>query len=483
MSTYRWFHEASQLQINQTFVTKGGTWVFKKCYRSSVKLADSKTLLQNELVPEPSATPSTARNPWAWIPTLYFAEGMPYALVTAVSVLLYKDLHISNAEITFISSWLVLPWMLKPFWSPAVDILKTRRLWIWGMQWLFALPLAAVAFVLPGEHFLRWTLLCFGLAAFASATHDIAADGFYLLANSEGQQSYFSGIRNTFYRLATIFAGGLLLLLAGRIQKHTGNVILGWQIAFAVAAGTIALLAAYHFLILPRPAKDVPGEIHSIGKFWREFFRTFGAFFQKPKIGLMILFLLFYRLGEAQLTKMVPLFLRDPRDKGGLGLFNDDIGLVYGIIGVAALLAGGIAGGMLVSRRGLRAWLWPMVFVMHVPDVVFIYLSQVQPSNLATISACVALEQFGYGFGFTAYMLYMIYMARGPHQTAHYAICTGFMTLGAMLATMWCGRLQEYLGYPHFFIWVVLATIPGFIVTALIPLDAEFGKKQTTNGH
>jgi PAT family beta-lactamase induction signal transducer AmpG len=429
-------------------------------------------------VPDASPNPTPTRNPWAWIPTLYFAEGLPYALVAAASILLYKDLHVSNGKITFISSWLTLPWMLKPIWSPAVGILKTRRLWICGMQTMFALFIAGVVFTVPGGHFLRWSLLFFCLTAFASATHDIAADGFYLLANSEEQQSFFSGVRNTFYRLATLFAGGLLLLLAGKIQKHTGNVTLGWQIAFAVAAAIATLLAAYHCLILPKPAKDVSGEIHSLGKFWREFFGTFGSFFEKPKIGLMILFLLFYRFGEAQLTKMVPLFLRDSREKGGLGLFTDDVGLVYGTIGVTALLVGGIAGGMLASRRGLRAWLWPMVFVMHLPDAAFIYLSQVQPLSLSTISVCVALEQFGYGFGFTAYMLYMIYIARGPHQTAHYAICTGFMTLGALLPGSWSGSLQHLIGYQHFFIWVMLATIPGFIVTALIPLDPEFGKKK-----
>ena len=431
-------------------------------------------------MPEASTRSAAPRNPWAWIPTLYFAEGLPYALVTAVSLLLYKDLGLSNGEITFISSWLTLPWLLKPLWSPVVDILKTRRLWIFGMQSVFALSIAAVVFTLRGEHFLGWSLFFFYLTAFASATHDIAADGFYLLANTEEQQSFFSGVRNASYRLATIFAGGLLLLLAGKIGKHTGNVTWGWQMAFVIAAGTMALFAAYHFFVLPRPSRDVPGEIHSIAKFWREFFGTFGSFFQKPKITLMILFLLFYRFGEAQLTKMVPLFLRDPRDQGGLGLLTDDVGLVYGTIGVTALLAGGIAGGMLVSRRGLRAWLWPMVFVMHLPDAVFIYLSQVQPTNTIAISACVAVEQFGYGFGFTAYMLYMIYIARGPHQTAHYAICTGFMALGLLLPGMWSGWLQHLLGYPHFFMWVLLATIPGFVVTALIPLDAEFGKRQTT---
>jgi PAT family beta-lactamase induction signal transducer AmpG len=403
---------------------------------------------------------------------------LPYAVVTAVSLLLYKDIHVSNPEITRISSWLAVPWMLKPIWSPAVEALQTRRRWIWGMQLIFAVSIAAIVFTLPSDHFMLWSLVFFCLTAFASATHDIAADGFYLLANSEDEQSFFSGVRNTFYRLATIFAGGLLLLLAGRVGKQTGNVTLGWQIAFGVVSGTVAILAVYHFVMLPRPTRDVPGDIHTIGKFWREFFGTFGSFFRKPKIGLMLLFLLFYRFGEAQLTKMVPLFLRDPREEGGLGLFTDDVGLVYGTIGVAALLAGGIAGGILVSRRGLRVWLWPMVFVMHVPDVAFVYLSRVQPTSLVTISTCVALEQFGYGFGFTAYMLYMIYIARGPHQTAHYAICTGFMTLGALLPGRWSGELQHFLGYQHFFIWVLLATIPGFIVTALIPLDAEFGRKR-----
>lgn len=431
-------------------------------------------------MPEASAKPSATRNPWAWIPTLYFAEGIPYALVMAVSVALYKDFGVSNAEIAFFTSWLGLPWVLKPLWSPVVDILRTRRLWIWGMQFLFGAAFAAVALILPAEHVLRWSLVFFFLAAFSSATHDIAADGFYMLANSEGEQSFFSGVRSTFYRLATIFSQGLLLLLAGKIQKHTGNTVEGWQIAFAIAAGTVVLLAAYHLFVLPKPVNDRPGEISSIEKFFAEFFGTFGSFFQKPKVGLMILFLLFYRFGETQLVKMVQPFLRDSREKGGLGLFTDDLGLVYGTIGVAALLLGGIAGGVAVSRHGLRACLWPMVFLMHLPDAVFIYLSQTQPQSLATISGCVALEQFGYGFGFSAYMLYMIYMARGRHATAHYAICTGFMALGAMLPGMWSGKLQELLGYQHFFIWVMLATIPGFIVTALIPLDAEFGRKQTT---
>jgi PAT family beta-lactamase induction signal transducer AmpG len=428
-------------------------------------------------VPEASATPSTTRKPWWWIPTLYFAQGIPFALVTSVSMALYTDLGISNDKSAFYTSLLGLPWVLKPLWSPAVDILKTRRLWIWTTQIVFGAAFAATALILPSEHFFQWSLVFFFLAAFSSATHDIAADGFYMLANSQGQQSFFSGVRNFFFRLAMICALGPLLLMAGRIQRNTGQPIPGWQIAFLIAAGTILLLATYHLLVLPRPASDQPGQTGNIAKFFSEFFGTFGSFFQKPKIGVLILFLLFYRFGEAQLVKMVFPFLRDPREKGGLGLATADLGLVYGTIGVAALLAGGIVGGILVSRRGLRAWLWPMVFLMHLPDAVFIYLSQAQPQSLAVISSCIALEQFGYGFGFTAYMLYMIYIARGKHSTAHYAICTGFMALGGMLPGMWSGKLQVLIGYQAFFIWVMVATIPGFIVTALIPLEPEFGRK------
>jgi MFS transporter, PAT family, beta-lactamase induction signal transducer AmpG len=236
-------------------------------------------------------------------------------------------------------------------------------------------------------------------------------------------------------------------------------------------------VGAYHGFILPKAAADKPGEAGSLSRFFREFLRTFVVFFEKPKIGSVLLFLLLYRFGEAQLIPMAQAFLLDPIRKGGLGLTEKEFSLVYGTAGVLALIVGGIVGGILVSRHGLRAWLWPMVIVMHAPDAVFIYLSYARPENLALVASCVALEQFGYGFGFTAYMLYMIYIARGKHSTAHYAICTGFMAAGLALAGWKSGKLQEWLGYQHFFIWVVLATIPGFIVTALIPLDAEFGKK------
>jgi MFS transporter, PAT family, beta-lactamase induction signal transducer AmpG len=430
-----------------------------------------------ELMQKPGDTLQRGKGPWSWIPTLYFAEGLPYALVMTVSVVFYKNLGVSNTDIAFYTSWLYLPWIIKPLWSPVVDLLRTRRWWIWTMQLLLGAGLAGVALTIPAPHYLQFTLAFFWLLAFSSATHDIAADGFYMLALREYEQAFFSGIRSTFYRVAMICAQGGLVILAGKIHARTGDFKSAWLPSFVVAAAFFTCLSIYHRSVLPRPAADRVGGAVSPAKFIGNFFATFATFFQKPKIAALLLFLLLYRLGEAQLVKMVQPFLLDPRARGGLGLDNDQLGLVYGTVGVVAMLLGGLLGGFVVARHGLKFWLWPMLLAIHLPDAVFIWLAYARPENLWAIGAGVAVEQFGYGFGFTAFMLYMIYIARGEHQTAHYAICTGFMALGMMLPGMWSGWLQEHLGYAHFFVWVLLATIPSFIVALRIPLDAEFGRR------
>jgi PAT family beta-lactamase induction signal transducer AmpG len=419
----------------------------------------------------------TARSPWRWIPTLYMAEGLPNVIVASVSIVLYKNLGVSNADIAFYTGWLYLPWVIKPLWSPVVDLLKTRRQWIWVMQLLLGAGLAGLALTIPAPHFFQWTLAFFWLLAFSSATHDIAADGFYMLATTEREQAFFVGIRSLFYRVATIAAQGGLVILAGKIQARTGNFSSAWSIAFALIAGIYLGFGFYHWFILPRPAADHSKSGASATNFLAEFFQTFGTFFQKPKIGLMLSFILLYRLGEAQLAKMVQPFMLDPRTAGGLGLTNEQLGKLYGTVGVLVFILGALLGGFVVARNGLKFWLWPMLLAIHLPDAVFIWLACAQPENIWAIGAGVAVEQFGYGFGFTAFMLYMIHIARGEHQTAHYAICTGFMALGVMVPGMWSGWVQERLGYPHFFIWVLLATIPSFIVAAKIPLGAEFGKR------
>ncbi len=415
-------------------------------------------------------------SPWRWVPTLYIAEGLPYALVTGVSLVLYKNLGVSNAAIAFWSALLGLPWIFKPLWGPVVDLLHTRRLWIWAAQLSMGAALAGVALALPLPDFFRATLALFWLLAFASATHDIAADGFYLLALDEGDQALFSGVRNTFYRVANIAAQGGLVIFAGKMHKLTGNYATAWLLAFALAAGIIFALALYHRAALPRPAADFAAE-KAKGKFSENFAETFRAFFQKPGIVTMLTFVLLYRFGEAQLLPVAKLFLLDPRSKGGLALTDEQFGWIYGTLGVGSLLVGGLLGGYVVSRRGLKFWLWPMLFAIHLPDAVFIWLSTAQPQNLAAIGAGVAIEQFGYGFGFTAFMLYLIRIARGPHATAHYALCTGFMALGITMPGLWSGWLQEQLGYKAFFVWVIFATVPSFLIALKIPLEAGFGKK------
>jgi PAT family beta-lactamase induction signal transducer AmpG len=419
----------------------------------------------------------THRSPWLWVPTLYVAEGLPYVVVMTVSVILYKGFGVSNTDIALTTSWLYLPWVIKPLWSPVVDLLGTRRRWIWTTQLVVGAALAGVALAVPVPHFLRWTLAFFWLLAFDSATHDIAADGFYMLATTEREQAFFVGVRSLFYRVATIAGQGLLVMLAGTIQSRTGDLRLAWSVALGALGFLFLLFGLWHRFVLPCPAVDRPGEARQIPHFVRGFLGTFGSFFRKPRIAVLLLFLLLYRFGEAQLVKMVSPFLLDPRARGGLELTTTQLGFVYGTIGITALTLGGLLGGWVVSRQGLRAWLWPMLLAIHLPDAAFIYLAYAQPASLPVIQLCVAVEQFGYGFGFTAYLLYMIYISRGEHQTAHYAICTGFMALGMMIPGMWSGWLQDHIGYRHFFVWVILATVPSFLVVLGIPLERGFGRK------
>lgn len=411
------------------------------------------------------------KNPWSWIPTLYFAEGLPYVLVMTVSVIMYKNLGISNTEIAFYTSWLYLPWVIKPFWSPFVDLLKTKRWWITTMQLLIGAGLAGIAFFLPTTFFFQATLAVFWLMAFSSATHDIAADGFYMLALNESEQSLFVGIRNIFYRIATITGQGLLIVLAGMLEKWTGNIPYAWSLVFFVCAGLFIAIGLYHTYQLPKPTTDKGASLGSLGN-------LFKTFFQKKGIVLSLAFILLYRLGEAQLAKLASPFLLDNPEMGGLNLSTEQVGIVYGTIGVIALLTGGIIGGIVASKHGLKKWLWYMVAAMNVPNLVYVYLAFVQPQNFWIISSCVAIEQLGYGFGFTAFMLYLIYVAQGPYQTAHYAICTGFMALGMMLPGMVAGWLQSLMGYDWFFVWVCLCTIPGIILAGFLPIPEEFGKKK-----
>jgi len=425
----------------------------------------------------PTSGPRRSKGPWAWVPSLYLAEGLPYVVVMSVSTTMYKNFGLSNTDIALWTSWLYLPWMIKPLWSPFVDLLGTRRLWIWAMQLLIGGGLAGLAMTAPLPHAVQWTLAFFWLMAFSSATHDIAADGFYLLATNEKEQAAYVGIRTMFYRIANIFGQGLIVMLAGVITTRTGDVHHAWSVAMAALAALFLVFGIWHAWILPRPTSDLAGDVRRAPDFVREFIATFGSFFRKPGIGATVAFLLLYRLGEAQLVKLVSPFLLDPREHGGLALTTTQVGFVYGTVGIIALTVGGVLGGLVAAQGGgLKKWLWPMLFAIHLPDAAFIYLAYTQPTSIWVIQAGIAIEQFGYGFGFTAYLLYMMQVARGAHQTAHYAICTGFMAMGMMFPGMWSGWLQDRIGYPHFFLWVLVATIPSFLVAARIRIDEPQAK-------
>lgn len=418
-------------------------------------------------------------NPWAWIPTLYFAEGLPYVAVMTIAVIMYKRLGLSNTEIALYTSWLYLPWTIKPLWSPFVDLVKTKRWWIVTMQALIGASFAGIAFFIPTAFYVQATLAFFWLMAFGSATHDIAADGFYMLGLNSGEQSFFVGIRNTFYRFANIFGQGILVMIAGWLETSKNNIPLAWSLTFYFMAGLFIAFTIYHHFILPHPADDVKRPGLSARQLTEDFLKTFTSFFQKKNLSLMFFFLLTYRLGESQLAKIASPFLLDSADKGGLALSTASVGMIYGTIGVAALLIGGIISGFLVSHYGFKAWIFPMAIAINLPDLLYVWMAVSAPDSIWVVASCVAVEQLGYGFGFTAYMLYLIYIADGKHKTAHYAIGTGFMALGMMIPGMPAGWIQEMIGYPMFFVWVCICTIPGIIAALIVrkKIPAEFGKK------
>ncbi|MBL0088114.1 MAG: MFS transporter [Ideonella sp.] len=393
-----------------------------------------------------------------------------------LSVVMYKNLGVSNTEIALYTSWLYLPWVIKPLWSPLVDLLGTKRRWIVALQFVVGAALAMVALTLPASDALRLSLAIFWLMAFASATHDIAADGFYLLALPQQRQAAFVGVRSTFYRLAMIAGQGGLVYLAGWLQQRTGRPAQAWALVFGLMAVFFVAVAVWHAWALPRPATDRPTRRDTA--FWPGFIEVFAAFFRQPGIGRILAFLLLYRFAEAQLLKLVTPFLLDATAVGGLGLKTQEVGIAYGTVGVIALTVGGLLGGWVISLGGLKRLLWPLMIAMHLPNLIFVALAVAQPQSLWLVSAAVAAEQFGYGFGFTAYMVFMLMVAGvGQHQTAHYAICTGFMALGMMLPGMGAGWLQSQLGYLGFFGWVCVATLPSFVAAAFVQIDPAFGRK------
>ncbi len=425
------------------------------------------------------------RSPWAWIPTLYVAEGLPNVIVTALAVLIYMQLGMSDTEIGLYTGWLGLPWIIKPLWSPFVDLYKTKRWWVLAMQMLIGASLGGVAFTLNTPFWFQGTMFCFFLMAFSSATHDIAADGYYMLELDEHQQSWFVGIRNTFYRLAVIFVNFGLVVIADQLQRiYPDSQAYTWSLVFYGMAALFIGLWLWHTRMMPRADEDVSRKAEA-SEVWRGLKEMLWSFFTKmPWRPLLaaIVFILFFRFPEALLNAMSKTFLTRPQEDGGLGLTLAQYSLSYGFLGLIGLLSGGIIGGWIASRDGLRRWLWPLVCAITLPDIVYVYMSYMLPSNMFVVSACIFVEQFGYGVGFTALTLYMLYFAQGQYKTSHYALCTGLSYLGLMLPGMLSGYLKDAVGYRTFFLIVMLSCIVTFVVAAMIHIDPEFGKKKRADG-
>ena len=421
---------------------------------------------------------SARRSPWRWVPSLYFAEGLPYVIVMTVSVIMYKNFNLSNSEIAFYTGWLYLPWVIKPLWSPFVDLFKTKRWWITTMQLLVGIGFAAIAFTLNMPYMVELSLAFFWLMAFSSATHDIAADGFYLLAvPDKDEQALFVGIRSTFYRISTIAGQGLLVLLAGYLIDRNVGIATAWTITFAVMAVAFIALFLYHRFVLPRPDSDhATSNDTSASAIFKGFIKTFTTFFKKEYALSSIIFMLLYRLPEALLVKMTSPFLLDSVEKGGMGMTTLQVGMATGTVGVIGLTIGGILGGVCASHGGLKRWLWPMVTAISLPNIVYVIMAYTHP-DLWIINALIFIEQFGYGFGFTAYMLFLIHYAEGESTTAHYALCTAFMAMGMMIPGMAAGWLQELLGYQHFFILICLLCLVTVSVCCFIKLDKPTNRK------
>ena len=412
---------------------------------------------------------------WAWVPTLYYAQGLPYALVVTVSVIMYKRLGISNSDLGLYTSLLYIPWVIKPLWSPFVDLKSTKRNWFLGMQLLGSIALLAIGFTLPTNIFFVTSLACFWIVAFASATNDIATDGYYMIGLTEEKQSFFVGMRSVFYKLASVTGQGLLVVFAGFLENHYGDNTKAWSYTMICAGLLMLLMTVANFIATPRFESSKAIVLEKPKGFWE----VFATFFKKPEIGIALTFILFFRLGESQLVKMASPFLLDPTTVGGLGYSTSEVGTIYGTIGVIFLTIGGILGGILISRQGLKKWMLPMLISLNAPNALYAILALTGTTNIFAVTGTVIVEQFGYGFGIAGFMVYLIYVAEGNSKTSHYALATGFMALGMMLPGLISGFVQEWLGYDGFFIWVVLASLPAFFILKYVKYPADFGKAST----
>ncbi len=415
-------------------------------------------------------------SPWSWVPTAYFMEGLPFVMIITVSSIMYKNFGLSNSQITYYTGWLMLPWSIKPLWAWFIETFKTKRWWIYAMELTFASSLFLVAISLHTNYYFQLSLIAFAICTFASASHDIAVDGFYLMNLTSGEQSFFVGMLSSFYQSAKIFGSGVLVILSGVFLAHSNhNVALSWSAVIIIATILAFAIGIYHMKVLPRTEvttdnKNINTAIHQIKN-------IFISLFKLDQIWITILFALTFRLGETMLAKIVPLFILDNRSSGGLGFDNTYVGL-SNIFNLAAIIIAGILGGVFISRFGLKKCLWPMLLVVNIPHIIFVYLAYAKPTNQISVLALQALEHFTANISLTGYMMVLFYVVRdSKYKTAHYAFIAAIMMLTNMLPSMASGSLQELLGYRHYFVFILFAMIPSVLVIPFIKIDPKFGIK------
>ncbi|MDE3056875.1 MAG: MFS transporter [Bacteroidota bacterium] len=414
-------------------------------------------------------------HPAFWVPTLYTAEGLPFVVVNVVSVLMYRSLGKSDAEIAFFTSLVAIPWALKPLWGPLLEMFKTKKHFVLATQFLGGVSFGLLALSLHFPSFFTWTLILFGIIAINSAIHDTAADGVYITVLSEQTQAKYIGWQGAFYNVGKVLSQGAFVYIAGRLEQSIG-VVSAWTIVMASFGVILLAMSVYHWRFLPTGGK--PGEVKTIRETVATFWDVVVTFFQKRYIGWAIVFLVLYRFAEGQAIKIVPLFMRAGRDAGGLGLSTEDVGVLYGIFPPLAFIVGSVLSGYFTANRGLRKALLVLCAFFNIPFAVYVLLAVFQPTNFFAISVLVVFEYFGYGFGFVGLMLFMMQqIAPGKYKMAHYAFATSLMQLGYLIPSMISGVISDYLGYKHFFIWVMIATVPSFLVTWLVPFrEVESGE-------
>lgn len=419
-------------------------------------------------------------NPICWVPTVYFAMGLPFVALSMVSVLMFSDMGVSNAQIAFWTSLIMLPWTLKPLWSPFLEMFKTKKYFVVATQMVTGVAFGLVALSLPLPDFFCYAIAFMGVIAFSGATHDIAGDGVYLTELNATMQAKYIGWQGAFYNLAKILTNGGLVYLAGSLKDSIG-IVHAWMVIMGICAAIMVVLSLYHVRMLPSGGA-ASGDVRTVKDAMHMLWEVIRTFFQKKYIVWYICFIILYRFAEGYVMKIVPLFLKAGIDQGGLGLPVQEIGIIYGTFGAAAFVLGSILAGYYISAFGLRKTLFSLCCVFNIPFVVYLLLAIYQPSNVWVIGSAIVFEYFGYGFGFVGLTLFMMQqVAPGKHQMAHYAFASGIMNLGVMIPGMMSGYLSDWLGYRNFFIWVLVATIPAFLVTWFVPFTYNNDKKETTN--